>query len=1837
MNARIRDERLSKVTTGHGVSTRPEKARFARGARRHSERHRSTWREGTRPSKIRSPKTRSTWVTMDADLLTLCAELERLFELDELKTLTEDVLGLNPDSIAGGEAKGSFARALTARCLESDALVALCDAMAASREDLDPRVYELRAHGVSSGDDLELGDDFGPFLVLRRLGRGRVGSVYLARLEGRDMRLKVLRRDATYDRVGLHRYLTASRLIGAIPHAGLPGGVMAGEVNGRYYVAQTWIEGTTLAARVAKTGAMHIEEARSTIRGIIEALAELHAARLSHGNLRLENILLASSDDGTESVVLLDAGAHHLGVPPTPANGRTDRLASMGSPKTLAPEQIDGRLADARSDLYSLGAVLFEVLTGRPVFDSKSVAEAFLGHLTREAPMPSRVAPAGWVGPDVDDFVTELLNKNPAHRPMDAGALLESLETLGTAGASGEISIDDEELGRRISELLANPTDTLAEEAVTSALREGGSPERVADALRLAADSIDGYASPEEFAAQKRLLARASRLYATSLKDLETAESLYARLVELDPDDSDAAEALDRLRRQLGKHEDIIESLLAKTETEENSEEKARLWGQIGRLYAAEVGDNEQALVAFTQAFCEHPSTPSYAADIERLAKTNEAWSDVLSSCMEATQSERPIHEKLPLLLQMARWYEQKLARPDAALPCYTAILAADPTHDAALEGLAEIYRKSQQWSELGTTLLMRADAPGTPGPLSRELRAEAADIIANRLGAPDAARELYERVLKEDPTHEKACDALAALYERSGQVDKYVAVLETRARAQSGEERLATMYRLGELYELYVKDVPEAIRRYQAVIDENPKHLDALRGLDRCLSQAGRFRELILNLEMQIACAATPRQRIQLLERVAAVWDEEFLDHAHAAEAWESVLDLDAEHDGALTNLVRHYRALERWNDVVLIYERHMELLHNDRARKLEKALGLGRVLAEGLKVPERAISVYERALEIDPQNSEALEALAALRVGTGETEGALDAIEALARKATTPAERAEHYIRAAQVLEAKGDQDGAIERYKLAVDANPKDRSASMILRAAYVARGDVSAAAELLEQEIKQTEGEAARAKLAGEMAALCRDRVRNDSRAESWAKVTLDLDPTNLDALRVMGDIAFDAQRFVEAARYYEQVSNRTDALTPHDAVRVLDAYIECLAKNNQAKKGLEVAEKLLRIAPDDTDVLSRIAELSFEHGDAQRSFELHWDLLHRVRDGANKYTLADVLYRLGESARRVGDLSAAQNPLEEAVAIDPSSIRALKALAQLYGQQDNWEAAIQTMYRQLENERGEDRIKLLLDIGDLAAEKLNDPSYAAKSYLTALGESPNDRKILAKLMQLYSAEKDWDRLVKVILKLADFVEDDKQKAKYLHTASRIAWKEMGDVRMSSQILERALQIDNDNEAVTADGVEVHSLAGNAEGLKEALKRQVKLASDTSDTPQMIRSLTALAELYLRHFKRMDQAIAVYEGAQEVDPQNVERRELLARLYASDPANYMAKAVEAQHEILNRDPFRPDAHKTLRRLHTEGKRPDAAWCACQALYVLGQADGDEQRFYMRMRSEQGIAAKSRLAEPDFHSFIVHKHAEPLLTALFTVIQSAVMQARSKTFKQLGYGPELVIDPSRGQFASVQAIPYVADIAGMPCPPLFQNPNDYGELSFLHAQQPAIVVGTAVIGVALPIQTVAFLAGRHLAYYRNGFYTRQLVPTTTGLKAWLFAAMRLMTPQFPIPSDIQGPVQEALIALDRSIQGPQRDYLARVVSKLIQEGAALDLKKWVMGVDLTADRQGFLMSDDLATAVEMIRASDPASSSVPQAERVEEIFKYSVSEQYLAARARLGIAIG
>ncbi|HEY4118146.1 MAG TPA: hypothetical protein VGM56_09830, partial [Byssovorax sp.] len=239
-------------------------------------------------------------------------ELERLFSLDELLSLSQDLLGLAPGDVGGAASKASFARALTDRCAEIEAVEALVDAVVASRSEVDPRVKELAQKGVARAEELKPGDAFGSFTITKKLGEGPRAIVYLATKEGAPRVLKVLRHEAARDARARSRFLTRVRLAAKVSHESLPTEVTAGVVDGRAYVAYAPIEGQPLSLRIARTGPLHLNEARAIVKGVLGALAALHGQRLSHGGVKLENVLVARGEGGAAKAVLVDAGSDRL-------------------------------------------------------------------------------------------------------------------------------------------------------------------------------------------------------------------------------------------------------------------------------------------------------------------------------------------------------------------------------------------------------------------------------------------------------------------------------------------------------------------------------------------------------------------------------------------------------------------------------------------------------------------------------------------------------------------------------------------------------------------------------------------------------------------------------------------------------------------------------------------------------------------------------------------------------------------------------------------------------------------------------------------------------------------------------------------------------------------------------------------------------------------------------------------------------------------------------------------------------------------------------------------------------------------------------------------------------------------------------------------------------------------------------------------------------------------------------------------------------------------------------------------------------------------------------------
>jgi serine/threonine protein kinase len=556
------------------------------------------------------------------DIQNLRSEIERLFSLDELLVLSADLLGLDPEAIGGTAAKASFVRALTEHCKEADSLEALVEAVIGLHGDADPRLREL-GRSAAADEAYAPGTAVGPFTIARRIGEGTVSIVYAAQYDKSNVVLKLLRTEATRDRGARERYLTVARLVGKDEHPGLACGVVAGRLpdDGPFYVAYTDTEGEPLTARIRRDGPMHFQQARTLLRGVLETVAELSDRGLSHGNLKLNNVLLARGAGTTTKMTLIDAGVDRLGIGAR-ALGSLSGPALLGA-TPVAPEQVRGQIATPRTDVYGAGAILWEMLTGQPLFAGTSALELAVANLVTPPRPPSTVAPRGWIPKELDELVLSMLEKDPKARPRDALSVLEELDAIGRSrAAQAERRISDDEFDNRVTSLVSTPSDENAALALESAVQEGAEPARVAQAFQMAAQECD------DADLQKSLLYRAGRVY-EGANDKEQAEAAYAAIVGIDPTDDVALASLVKLRVGLGKYEEAVETMLARADQSVGAA-KARIMAEIGRLYATDLDDRPQAVVAYVQAFCDDPETPAYADEIERLAGGNAAsWNEI--------------------------------------------------------------------------------------------------------------------------------------------------------------------------------------------------------------------------------------------------------------------------------------------------------------------------------------------------------------------------------------------------------------------------------------------------------------------------------------------------------------------------------------------------------------------------------------------------------------------------------------------------------------------------------------------------------------------------------------------------------------------------------------------------------------------------------------------------------------------------------------------------------------------------------------------------------------------------------------------------------------------------------------------------------------------------------------------------------------------------------------------------------------------------------------------------------------------------------------------------------
>src|SRR5215510_2432620 len=284
---------------------------------------------------------------------------------------------------------------------------------------------------------LSPGTKLGRYEIRSPIGAGGMGEVYLARdLEiGRDVAVKVLPSTFSTDKDRLHRFQQEACAAGALNHPNILSIYDVGKHDSSPYVVSELLEGETLRKRISGTP-LGQRRAIDYALQIANGLAAAHEKGIVHRDLKPDNIFVTNDgrvkilDFGLAKLTQLDGSQSQTDVPTRRVD--TDPGVVMGTVGYMSPEQLKGRPVDQRSDIFSFGAILYEMLSGRRAFHGESAAEAVSAILKEDPPELSDTNKS--VSPGLERLVHHCLEKNPAARFHSARDVAFALESLSGSG-----------------------------------------------------------------------------------------------------------------------------------------------------------------------------------------------------------------------------------------------------------------------------------------------------------------------------------------------------------------------------------------------------------------------------------------------------------------------------------------------------------------------------------------------------------------------------------------------------------------------------------------------------------------------------------------------------------------------------------------------------------------------------------------------------------------------------------------------------------------------------------------------------------------------------------------------------------------------------------------------------------------------------------------------------------------------------------------------------------------------------------------------------------------------------------------------------------------------------------------------------------------------------------------------------------------------------------------------------------------------------------------------------------------------------------------------------------
>ncbi|MBW2463713.1 MAG: hypothetical protein JRH11_18830, partial [Deltaproteobacteria bacterium] len=1081
--------------------------------------------------------------------------------------------------------------------------------------------------------------------------------------------------------------------------------------------------------------------------------------------------------------------------------------------------------------------------------------------------------------------------------------------------------------------------------------------------------------------------------------EADAAVDLYREVLELDREDARAIDELDRLLTQGERWQDLVEHVRHRIDIALGSEDEVPLKHRLGELLVDRLDDRGGALDVFEEITDAAPSFAPTVAKLEQMVTAVEnrlritqllepiyrgadEWRKLVAIFEAQVELGDDPSEQVRLLGEIGRLHEERGRDGVLAFTAWSRAFVLEP-HDQAtraeLDRLATLLEAWDQQVAAYEAAVAAADDP----TLVTELLTVVAGTHDKRRGDPRSAIETYERILVHDSEVVEPLSQLEQLHMMVGDWLGLVDVIGRRVeRVYDAEERGELLRRQASVLEELIGDRDGAIEAYEKATVENDTDEIALEGLDRLYTAAGNSDKLGEILARRLAVETDSELRVEVAMRLGTLLETQLSRPEDAIDAFNRVLDDDAQNMDAIVCLARLYERQAMWPDLLGNIRLRAGMAEDDSVR-VELTHRAGEVLERELDDVHEALAMYEEALSLDGHYPPTFDALLRIANLADYRERAAEILEPrleiqerwddlaslltlLVEAESDPMGRRDRLRRIAGVHEqGRSDLDAAFDALSRALAEDPADPETADELERVGVMLGAHDRVADALSARASSVLDPTVASLLFTRLARIAEENLGNDQRAiEAYARASEQVGDD--DALLAALDRLYaKTEAFSELAGVLERrIGLSNDPEERNGFLLRLGTVKE--THHGDLRGAFNAYQEVLESEPTDMLALQSMERLADDEGLAAEVVET-LDSVYRQTGATEKVAdLYDVRIRLadsdGERARllieaasiyetELGRGDRALDAVRRAFELDPRDQSLLDDVERLAGATGGWESMRGLVERVTES--GDVEQLVAKDLNLRAAtwyhQHLGDAEAAEARLRAAIDadpESGDGYEALIEILEVAGREAD---LVASLMAWAAVELDETLKKERLSRSAQMADSALGDAHKAMECYQAILAFEPADLPTLAELTVLVAAEERWDEVASLLARRI----DAEPDPQTRLAVRHdLASVHLGKREAASDAVDAYRGVLDEDPTDLTAIDALEGLYETEERwEDLAELLERRLDVAQNQAEQITARVRLARLSEQrfGRREEAME-QLRAILEMDSQNGD-----------------------------------------------------------------------------------------------------------------------------------------------------------------------------------------------------------------------------------------------------------------------------------------------